>query len=100
MALVLQIVLRSIGRLCRRSRLYYTLGLISSLIWAKFGIELGAKIVLRHAPFGGNPPLPLDPVERRVERALFHAQHILRHLHDALTDAVAVQRPERERLKD
>src|SRR5262249_17956981 len=37
MALVLQIVLRSIGRLCRRSRLDYTLGLISSLIWAKFG---------------------------------------------------------------
>jgi hypothetical protein len=39
MALVLQIVLRSIGRLCRRSRFDYTLALISSLIWAKFGSQ-------------------------------------------------------------
>jgi hypothetical protein len=39
MALVLRIVLHSIGRLCRRSRLDYTLGLISSLIWAKFGVD-------------------------------------------------------------
>src|SRR5262249_49318619 len=45
MALVLQIVLRSIGRLCRRSRLDYTLGLISSLIWAKFGTEERAKVM-------------------------------------------------------
>jgi hypothetical protein len=46
------------------------------------------------------PPLPLDPVERRIERALLHAQRILRHLHNALTDPVTVERPERECLKD
>ncbi|HEX9423598.1 MAG TPA: transposase [Pyrinomonadaceae bacterium] len=48
MALVLQIVLRSIGRLCRRSRLAYTLGLISSLIWAKFGGKIIRVLTSRH----------------------------------------------------
>jgi hypothetical protein len=53
-------------------------------------VELGAEIILRHAPFGGNPPLPLDPVERRLERAFFHTQHVLRHLHDSL---IVIWRP-------
>src|SRR5215207_4423880 len=63
-------------------------------------VELGPQVVLRRAPLGRNPPLPLDAVERGVERALFHPQHVVGHQDDTLPDSVPVQRTDRERLQD
>src|SRR5687767_1845968 len=63
-------------------------------------VELGPAASLVGLPHGSDPPLLLDPVEGRVERALLHVEHLVRHLADALDRAVAVQRPEREGLED
>ena len=49
-------------------------------------IEAGAPVVLGCAPFGRNPALVLEAVQRRVERALLDAQQIIRNLLDALGD--------------
>src|SRR5688500_9527738 len=62
--------------------------------------ELRALVVLRKPPLGADPPPPLDPVERRIERAFLNAQHVVRHLHDPLPDPEPVQRPDRDGLED
>ena len=41
-----------------------------------------------------------QPIQRRIERALFDEQAAARDLLDAQQDAVAVLRAERDRLKD
>src|SRR5438067_2273144 len=43
-------------------------------------------IVIGSAPAGGDEPLILQSVERRIERTLLHAQDVLRDLLDALRD--------------
>ena len=64
---------------------------------APFGgdlVELRAAIVLGDAPFGGDPPAVLEAVQRRVERALVHLEHVAGDLLDALRDAPAMHRLE------
>ena len=41
-------------------------------------VELGFAVVVGHAPLGGDPALLLEPVQRRIERALVDAQDVLR----------------------
>ena len=67
---------------------------------AREPVVLGLAVVLRRVPFRVDPALLLQPVKRRVERALIDAQHVARDLLDALRDAPAVHRLERERLQD
>src|SRR5262249_30051660 len=64
------------------------------------GVELGPPPGLVGAPPGRDPAALLDAVQRRVERALLDAEQLARVLPDALDDAVAVERPGRERLED
>src|SRR6185437_8832537 len=52
------------------------------------------------APFGPDPFLLLQPVQRRIQRTLLHPQHLLRDLPQPLCDAVAVARPQRKDLED
>src|ERR1700755_3531303 len=66
---------------------------------ARQRVELRVAARLVRLPLGGDPDLLLDAVERRVERAPLDVEHLARHLPYALYDAVAVERPERERLE-
>ena len=59
-----------------------------------------AAVVLGRPPFGANQASRLHPLERWVEAALVHLEHLPRRLPDAEADAPAVQRLERERLQD
>src|SRR6188508_2839162 len=50
-------------------------------------------------PLGRHPSLELYALERRVERALLHLQHVLRELLEMLRDPIAVHGRDRERLE-
>ena len=50
-------------------------------------------------PLGSDEALPLQPVERRIERPLPELEDLLRPLLDALGDAPAVHRLELQRLE-
>src|SRR5262245_51675561 len=63
-------------------------------------VELCLAIVLGGAPLGPDPAAPLQPVQRRIERALLDAQRILRDLLNAIGDRPPVLRLEGERLED
>ena len=63
-------------------------------------VELRLALVVALAPFGGDQALVLEPVERRIERALRDLQGVAGDLLDAEQDAVAVQRLERHRLEN
>ena len=63
-------------------------------------VELGLALVLALAPFGGDQALVLEAIERRVERALRHAQRFARNLLDAQQHAVAVERLQRHRFQN
>src|SRR3954451_17264593 len=69
---------------------------------ARFGqrVELHLAAVVRLAPLGLDPALLLEPVERRVQRALLHLQLFLRDLLDALADGPAMFWLERHHLED
>src|SRR6185369_11311526 len=49
----------------------------------------------RFAPFGPEPPLRLQAVQRRVERPLLNQQHVVRDLLDPLGNRPTVFRLER-----
>src|SRR6185503_11540917 len=49
-------------------------------------VELGAAVVVGSAPLGLEPAAHFEAMQRRVERALFHPQHLLRGLLDVLDD--------------
>src|SRR4051812_35051798 len=51
-------------------------------------------------PLGRDPALLLEPMQRRIERALLHLQDFARHLLDALGDGPAVRRLKGKRLQD
>src|SRR5437773_11623112 len=46
-------------------------------------------LVFRLAPFAGDPALMLQPIQRRIQRALLNLQAIFRNLLDAKQNAVA-----------
>src|ERR1700761_8064750 len=61
----------------------------------------GAPVVLGSAPFGLDPALLLDAVERRIKRALFHAQHFIGDVLDVTDNAEAMSFMQlSQRLKD
>src|SRR2546430_1194259 len=64
---------------------------------ARQPVKLGAPVVLRSAFFHGNPSSLDKPVQRRIERALFHLQHFVRIEFDGLRDGVPVLRPQQKR---
>jgi len=68
------------------------LGFVFQLAAASAGetVELGLTIVVGGAPFGGDPAGGFEPLQRRIERALVHAQHVVGDLLNALRDAPAV----------
>ena len=53
-------------------------------------IVLGALIVFRDLPFGGDPPLSLEAVQRRIERSPLDSQLVVRAGANGQTDAVAM----------
>ena len=63
-------------------------------------IEARAPVVLGRAPLGGDPALPLEALQRGIERALLDLQDVVGELADPLRDRPAVQRLERDRLQD
>jgi hypothetical protein len=56
-------------------------------------VELGPAAGLGHPPLGTDPAPLLDPVDRRVERALLDLKQFVRQQPNALDEAVAVERP-------
>src|SRR5690348_1456248 len=56
-------------------------------------IKFGAAIVFRGALLDRNPSALDEPVQRGVQRPLFHLQHIVRVEFDRLSDGVSVRRP-------
>ena len=71
-----------------------------ALAVAREPVVLGLTVVLRRVPFRIDPALLLQAMERRVERPLVDPQDVARDLLDALRDAPAVHRLERQRLQD
>src|SRR5262249_38795119 len=63
-------------------------------------VELRTPIVLGRPPFRREEPGELQPVQRGVEGALLHAQHVVRRPLGALGDAAALSRAAGERLQD
>src|SRR4029077_6237701 len=64
------------------------------------GVELRLAIVLALPPLGGDQLLVLQPVERRIERALRNLQRLARDLADAQQHAVPMQRRQGYGLED
>jgi hypothetical protein len=63
-------------------------------------VELHAPLGLREPPLGLDPAVPLQPVERRVERPLLDAEDVGAHPLDPPGDGVPVSGPPGERLED
>src|SRR6516164_2383237 len=61
-------------------------------------VILRFPLVVRLAPFAPDPALILQPVQRRIKRALLNLQPILRYLLDAQQNSVPVQWSERNGL--
>lgn len=58
-------------------------------------VVFGPAIVLRRTPCRFKQPLPLEPVERRIERPLLNFQRSPGNLSDSQQNAVTVHFPER-----
>src|SRR6185436_18027793 len=58
------------------------------------------SVVLADLPLGGDPAFLFELVQRRVERAVAHLQHVAGDLLEALADRPGVERLEREDLED
>src|SRR5687767_11467134 len=63
------------------------------------GVEAGPAVVVGEAPLGAEQALPLEPVERGVERALVHGEDLERAGLDPLGDAPAVHGTQAEGLE-
>src|SRR5712691_9022694 len=57
-------------------------------------------VILRHAPFGFDPSVQQQALERGVERAFPDVQHVFGDAFQMLGDAVAVVRTRNEGLED
>ena len=77
----------------RRQALVWLSSSVAAL--ARQRVELGAAVVVGGAPLGLDPAAPLEAVQRRIERALLHAQGVARDQLDALRDRPAVLRLDR-----
>src|SRR5262245_16711048 len=67
---------------------------------ARQPVELRAASMRCLFPFRRDPALLLEPMQRWIERALLHRQHVVRELQHSLGDAPAMQRLTRERLQN
>ena len=63
-------------------------------------VEARAAIVVGGPPFGGNEPALLEPLQRRIERAVLDEQHTVGLRLDGAGDALAVLRAEDQRAQD
>src|SRR5262245_31486824 len=63
-------------------------------------IDLDPLIVLGDLPLRADPFLPLQPVQRRIERTGVYLQRLVGIGSDSLTDAVAMLWPPLQRLQD
>src|SRR5205823_6648491 len=63
-------------------------------------VVLRASIVVGRAPRGADPSAALEPMQRRVQRALWDLKRFARDLLDALGNPPAVHRLERERFEN
>src|SRR5215471_2550337 len=63
-------------------------------------VEPGLPVVIGSTPLALYPTPFLDSIERRIQCAFFNLEHIFGQLLDALPYAVAMHRPERQRLQD
>src|ERR1700734_2185107 len=63
-------------------------------------VVLGAPVVGRLAPFGINPAVELQAVERWIQRALFDAEDFVGCLFDDLGDSIAVLRASGQRFQN
>ena len=63
-------------------------------------IKFGAPIVVRLSPFGLNPSLLLEAMQRGIQRPLVHLQDLPGDLPDALCDSPSVHRLERKSSQD
>src|SRR6266545_4410929 len=63
-------------------------------------VVLRPPVLIRHAPLGFDPALVLEALQRGIQRALLHQQHVVGQLPDAPGDRPAVHRLERERFEN
>src|SRR5262245_39652757 len=63
-------------------------------------VVLRAAVVVGRGPARADPTAPLEPMERRIERALAHVERVARDLLEALRDRPAVLGLERQGLED
>ena len=56
--------------------------------------ELALQILACRLPFGRDPALPFQAMQRRVKGAVLHLQQVIGGALDVLGDLVAVRRPE------
>ena len=54
-------------------------------------IEFRAPARIRHSPFGFNPSPVLEPMQRRIKRALFEGKTVFGNQRDAFGNIPAVQ---------
>src|ERR1700751_1222557 len=64
------------------------------------GIIFCAAIIFRFAPFGANPSLMLETMQRGIECALIHLEDIVRNLPDSLGNSPAVHGTQRDALQN
>jgi hypothetical protein len=74
----------------RRTQPAVELGLRRAASLPRQRVELAAAVVFGGAPFGLNQALFFHAIQRRIERPLFHAQHIIGELMQPHRDGVAV----------
>ena len=63
-------------------------------------IHARALIALRHLPLRADPALPLQPMQRRIQRSGIHLEDVGGMAPQRLADAVAVVRAPLQRLED
>src|SRR5690242_18906465 len=76
------------------------LGAQLALTRGGYGVVARAAARRRGTPLGGDPTSLLESLERRIERALLHGQHVAREPLDVLRDGVAMQRLQGECLQN
>lgn len=63
-------------------------------------VKLCAAVGFRNLPFGGEPPAALQPMERRIKRAVFYLESVFRTDPDCLADSMAMLRAPQQGLEN